>query len=558
MWGKVSFHRSRKTVDESPSSGAHIYQSPSLSSSQTSELYAKALPTLPVDLSSGSQFAAHQPDPSARVASSIYSRDTAPFNHPHQRSNSGAYQFSQEPNLLNPGQGDSQGTRSVEISPPDSPITGIHSPNSSRVSSIEDEPEPPTGSSGNPPGERKFASHIPIISKGVDSQPDRVQTNSSAEVSTTRWNNEATTSNFGRMGQVTPGNVSFETHISAHPPPSHSSNIFGWGKDQLNSRKKLSETRNRFLKSDDPTFVPREPWRGQSGRSPMVNPIQEKPGARSSSRLYFSKDRSRQMNTPSPIPGIVAPSALTTIITAGEDTTPAKPPKSVRQKNKYDAPGAEAPVFDASVVSGPTPPRVDLPETELTVGLADLKLLGDDVEEPTSRLSVATYDPTEAASSTPSPRDSIDGASQISDSVSIMSRTRPVPSTIAHGKRPIRKPTPSEVSADKALPQCPPEMSAQSRIEMLEAKKNDLIRRRTNINTIIHELTQVIQPNSVAYDMAARDEVKKTVASLNNELAEIKREEHEVGLKLLRAWKKRDNEDFYGQETGLWVKRVTS
>jgi hypothetical protein len=101
-------------------------------------------------------------------------------------------------------------------------------------------------------------------------------------------------------------------------------------------------------------------------------------------------------------------------------------------------------------------------------------------------------------------------------------------------------------------------MTAEGRIEMLEAKRSDLLRRRTNINTIIHELTQVIQPSSVAYDMAARDEVKKTVASLNNELAEIKREEHEIGLKLLRAWKKREEEDFYGQSTSLWVKRVTS
>jgi hypothetical protein len=101
-------------------------------------------------------------------------------------------------------------------------------------------------------------------------------------------------------------------------------------------------------------------------------------------------------------------------------------------------------------------------------------------------------------------------------------------------------------------------MTAEGRIEMLEAKRSDLLRRRTNINTIIHELTQVIQPSSVAYDMAAREEVKKTVASLNNELAEIKREEHEIGLKLLRAWKKREEEDFYGQSTSLWVKRVTS
>ena len=129
---------------------------------------------------------------------------------------------------------------------------------------------------------------------------------------------------------------------------------------------------------------------------------------------------------------------------------------------------------------------------------------------------------------------------------------------MAPGKRPIRKPTPSEVPSEKALPPNPKEMTAQDRIEMLEAKRNDLVRRRMNINTMINELTQVIQPSSVAYDMAAREEVKKTVASLNNELAEIKKEEHDIGLKILRAWKKRENEDVYGQSSSLWVKRVTS
>lgn len=93
---------------------------------------------------------------------------------------------------------------------------------------------------------------------------------------------------------------------------------------------------------------------------------------------------------------------------------------------------------------------------------------------------------------------------------------------------------------------------------MLEARRDGLARRKANIDTIIHELTQVIQPSPIAYDMAAREEVKKTVASLNNELAEIKREEHEIGVKLLRAWKKRDDHDYYGGSTGLWVKRVTS
>ena len=142
-----------------------------------------------------------------------------------------------------------------------------------------------------------------------------------------------------------------------------------------------------------------------------------------------------------------------------------------------------------------------------------------------------------------------------------MSRKRPVPSGIISGKKPIRKPTPAQVpeeSTAKPLPECPPEKQAESRIEALEARRETLARRRGNIGTIIHELTQVIQPSSIAYDLAARDEVKRTVSSLNSELADINREDHEIGLKLFRAYKKRDEQDSWAGSTSLWVKRVTS
>lgn len=43
-----------------------------------------------------------------------------------------------------------------------------------------------------------------------------------------------------------------------------------------------------------------------------------------------------------------------------------------------------------------------------------------------------------------------------------------------------------------------------------------------------------------------------------DELAEIKREEYEVGIKLHRAWKKRDREDGVEGGSAIWVRRVTS
>ncbi|KAL2796876.1 hypothetical protein BJX66DRAFT_323741 [Aspergillus keveii] len=564
MWGKVSFHRNRKPTvgEESSPVDAQVFQSSAQPAAHNREHSTKALPALPSgppDL----HITSHQPVTTPRVASSVYSRDTVVFDHLRQRSISDNCRLSPQYNSVNPDFAYSQRKKSVDISPPDSPITLIRSRSSSRVSPIEDEPVRVAEAFGSRQTESKFASHIPILRKRVDSQSERLQQTEPLP-KVTKWDDfsgEPTTSGRGRFGQANPSSVSFETQASAAPPLSHSSKILGWGKEQLASRRKASEDRHRFYRGNNENVspAPREPWKGPSGRDPIITPIQEKLRNGSSSRLHLSRsnDRLREMDTPSPIAGIIPSSTVITTITAGEDIH--------QEPNTYDAPEAED---NASAVSS-APPRVDLGSgSELNVRLADLRIAGDDVNAPTSRFSVTTYDPTEVGSLTPSPRHSIspspppsiiETASQSSEYArSIMSRARPVPSAIAPGKRPTRKPTPSEVLSSKALPPNPAEMTAEGRIEMLEAKRSDLLRRRTNINTIIHELTQVIQPSSVAYDMAARDEVKKTVASLNNELAEIKREEHEIGLKLLRAWKKREEEDFYGQSTSLWVKRVTS
>lgn len=98
----------------------------------------------------------------------------------------------------------------------------------------------------------------------------------------------------------------------------------------------------------------------------------------------------------------------------------------------------------------------------------------------------------------------------------------------------------------------------QSRIESLEARRDELARRRFNLETVIKELTRVIQPDSYAYDQAAKAEVKRSVQSIENEIAEIKREEHELGMKVTRAWRRLDEKENNGDGSNLWVKRVTS
>ncbi|KAI9372678.1 hypothetical protein BJX61DRAFT_428419 [Aspergillus egyptiacus] len=565
MWGKVSFHRSRKPASESPPpANTRHYQSSSTPVSQDGGISSKALPTLPSGRLDFPATVQYDQDSNRRVASSVYSRDTAIYDHIRQRSISDTYGLHPQSHAPINDNGYSQGMPSVDISPLNSPVgSRSHSRASSGVSSMGDEMSWSTPKGG------KIASHIPVPRKRVDSQPGNPQsTKPPLSTAATRWDHfsgEPTTSQQGRVGQVNPSSVTFKTEVSASPMPSHGSKILDWGKHQLHSRKKGSETRNRRYGSNEPApFVPREPWKGPSGREPMVTPIQEQPRNTPGSRLRLSKsnERLREMNNPSPRPGIAQLSTVTTTITAGKENNKQEPRKKFHGSREVEG--------NASAGSGNNaPPRVDLaPGPDLSAGLTGLALVDNDAHEPASRFSVTTYAPTEVASPAPSPRQSlasspppsiIDTASQSSDTAqSIMSRARPVPSAIVPGKRPVRKPTPSEVPSDKELPPNPAEMTAQGRIGMLEARRDDLARRRANINTIIYELTQVIQPSSVAYDMAAREEVKKTVSSLNNELAEIKKEEHEIGLKLLRAWKKREDEDFFGQSSSLWVRRVTS
>ena len=148
----------------------------------------------------------------------------------------------------------------------------------------------------------------------------------------------------------------------------------------------------------------------------------------------------------------------------------------------------------------------------------------------------------------------------------ILDRKRPVPPAgFSSSKVASRKPTPSELGTRqrildgkrKSLPRSPPEVEATSRISSLQAKLDNLHQQRKNLQTVIHELTNVVQPSSIAYDMASRQEMKRTVEALGLELAEIVRDEHDTGLKLHRAMK-RDDEFAAYEPTSIWVRRVTS
>ena len=188
-------------------------------------------------------------------------------------------------------------------------------------------------------------------------------------------------------------------------------------------------------------------------------------------------------------------------------------------------------------------------------------------DHPPSRFSTTTFATTIYDSPPATPEIHQDGTMQ-SPTASILDRKRPVPvaGVTLNTKVTARKPIPSQVSTtkkaeessrhSKSLPKEPPEEPKISRVESLQAKLDALRRRRGNLQTVIHELTNVVQPSSIAYDMASRQEIKRTVEGLGKELAEVVKEEHETGLKLHRAYKRHDDTAY--EPTHLWVRRVTS
>ncbi|KAF1841955.1 uncharacterized protein K460DRAFT_358642 [Cucurbitaria berberidis CBS 394.84] len=109
----------------------------------------------------------------------------------------------------------------------------------------------------------------------------------------------------------------------------------------------------------------------------------------------------------------------------------------------------------------------------------------------------------------------------------------------------------------KALPQPPTTLSASDHVSLLESQIEDLRIRRSNVYRLLNDLNNAAPANPLITDFKRARLVEQRKRGFEDELSEIKREEHDVGLKLHRAWKKRERED---PNTGsaLWVRRVTS
>ena len=190
------------------------------------------------------------------------------------------------------------------------------------------------------------------------------------------------------------------------------------------------------------------------------------------------------------------------------------------------------------------------------------------VDQPPSRFSDTSCSTTTFDSPPSTPEKKFE--SRIgSPSLLVVSRKRPVQVPSMQSPNTIRrKPTPSEAQrsqslnneaqgTEKPLPKSPPEAQAITRVASLEAKLEALRRRRSNLQTVVNELTSVTQRSPIAYDAVSRQNLKKTIEGLSNEISGVGKEEHETGLQLHRAWKREEQTSTY-ESSSLWVKRLAS
>ena len=356
--------------------------------------------------------------------------------------------------------------------------------------------------------------------------------------------------------------------------------------------------------------VQRPPWKGASGRTTLVSPIGNDRNARLEPSqipdnnyrhdLATNTNRATNITPTAKVKSGTKSLAEQTIDDTIKPTVPLKfgnsTPRLVSPStadlvqrsisppltSTLASPVTPTPAQQRSMSSEESTPTVQRPH-ELSHALPRSQgdsfpssCLSVSEEHPSSRFSWTTYATSANESPPPTPGLNLDAhpLPPMPDAIPspLRMRKRPIPSRSdpAFDTAVVRKPaspsqsrSPSSFTTtgsnlSKSLPQCPPEMEATDKIATLEARLDDLSRRKRNINKIIIELTSVIQPTSFVYDTATREEVKRTIASLTNELAEINHEKHDIGMRMHRAQRKRDRDDGYSNPTGLWIKRVTS
>lgn len=107
-------------------------------------------------------------------------------------------------------------------------------------------------------------------------------------------------------------------------------------------------------------------------------------------------------------------------------------------------------------------------------------------------------------------------------------------------------------------PRTPPkDEQPRDHIEQLEYEQEQLEVRRSAIRREMWDLEQLLPPNPSTHNPVAREDMGRRLTELAKELADVEKEVHETGMKLHRAWRRRDKKMGIEGPTHLWVSRVS-
>jgi hypothetical protein len=348
----------------------------------------------------------------------------------------------------------------------------------------------------------------------------------------------------------------------------------------LEKKKQLKKTAET-ARVEEPILVDiRPPWKGASGRTTLVEPVADKP------RERVPVPR-RELNRPSvgpPISSSPPPDAL-----HGSETRP-----TARVQSNREAAASSSTIHKVNQERPTTPDIlggwVDEQPTPKATPTRGRPPPGQD-----SRFSWTTQatNTTYQHSEPPSPPPPLPALS----AHSIMNRSRPVPSrnyspgpdspVISAPPTTLRKPLSSEHArparissrvppgglaspasivsptgsagggGGKALPPVPGAVNAADHVATLQARLDDLATQRGNVERVLRDLTDPAACNPLVSNFRVEREREKRVAALRDELNDIGLMEHEVGLRMHRAQRRKEREEGYEGFTTLWVRRVT-
>ncbi|KAH8808163.1 hypothetical protein F5884DRAFT_752708 [Xylogone sp. PMI_703] len=382
------------------------------------------------------------------------------------------------------------------------------------------------------------------------------------------------------------------------------------GPTTTRSKPSFAERARKIKEQNKQMTQPRPEWRGASGRATIASPVEDDITVaplniprKSSKRVSSRPDlRARTSETPtaSPVVSKHIDPAIRTIESSDRETTPTDLASSNAYRSASFSTSQPYPSPPPEKLNATTKSRhrkqdsVDSIERQFRDTFRNVSFPGtfpadpkDTYAEPASRFSVTTYAPSTAQTS---PRPSLDASDRppmptppqayttSEQQNSILNRRRPkveespkATQRKAINASPIKISMSSSVNVNtprrvsdvsKSLPKSPAEAlaSTQDLIASLEAQLENLAVRRGNVTKSIRQMTQLMPTDSLTAPpavLAKREEEKKKVEMLKEEEADIKRQEHEIGLRLHRAWKRRDNDAVY-EPTGLWVRRINS